>query len=133
MVILGLLEMHDLIDFQVKPGPLGLVLALVDHELLCDGFAELLLSRWNSWPDLRTLLWGTGYPFELAHVLHPGHRKMGKVGPLEIVVYDPDFLWIMDGEALAPVDRQSVTETPVICLDGRFRCLYADIYGVVQN
>ena len=92
-----------MIDLQVKPEPLGLVLVLVGHELLCDGFAELLLGRWNSWHDLRTLLWGTDYPFELAHVLHPGHCKVGKVGPLEVVVYDPDFLWIMDGEVLARV------------------------------
>ena len=39
----------------------------------------------------------------------------------------------MDGEAMARVDRKSVTEAPVICLDGRFRYLYADIHGIVRN
>ena len=79
VVILGLFEMQNVIDLQVKPEPIGLVLALVGHELLCDGFVELLLGRWNSWPDLGTHLLGTDYPFELAHVLHPGHRKVGKL------------------------------------------------------
>ena len=106
---------------------------VIDHELLCDGFAELLLGRWNSWSDIRTLLLGTDYPFELVHVLHPGLRKVGKVGPVEVVVYDRDFLWIMDGEALALGYRKIVTEAPVICPDGRFRYLYADHHGVVQN
>ena len=36
-------------------------------------------------------------------------------------------------KSLARVDRKGVTEAPVICLDGRFRCLYAEIHGVVQN
>ena len=45
VVILGLFEMQDVIDLQVKPEPHGLVQALVGHELLCDGFAELLLGR----------------------------------------------------------------------------------------
>jgi len=43
-------------------------MALAGHELLCDGLTQLLLG--NSWSDLRTLLWGTDYPFELVHVLH---------------------------------------------------------------
>ena len=42
VVILGLFEMHDVIDLQVKPEPLGLVLALVGHEILCGVAARLL-------------------------------------------------------------------------------------------
>ena len=92
VVILGLFEMQDVIDLQVNAKPLGLVLARVGHERLCDGFAELLLGRWYSWSDLRTLLRGTDYPFEL---VHPGHRKVGKVGPLEVVVYNPDLFGVL--------------------------------------
>lgn len=69
-VIVRRLELQDVVDLQVKPEPLGLVLALVGHQLPLNGFAELLLGLG---PDLRTLLWGTGNPLKLMHILYPGH------------------------------------------------------------
>ena len=46
---------------------------------------------------------GTDYPLELIQELHPGHPKLGVVGPLEIAVDDPDVLSVMDRKALARV------------------------------
>lgn len=62
--MLGLLEMQDVIDLQGKHMPLGSVLTLVSHELLCDSgcaTAILLAGRWKS--DLGTLIRGADYLF----------------------------------------------------------------------
>jgi hypothetical protein len=54
VVLLGIPEPENIIDIKVKPLKfLGLVLALVGHELPLNGFAELLFGLG---PGLRTLL-----------------------------------------------------------------------------
>lgn len=84
VVILGLLELQDVVDLQVKPhskaASLGSVLALVGHQLFCNGLrrlrSKLLLGEL---PGLRTLRWRTDYPFELVHTVHTRHSKVSKV------------------------------------------------------
>ena len=59
-------------------------------------------------------LWGTDYPLELVHVLHPWHSQVGKIWPLQEVIDDPDFLGICDGETLAWVDCDGIAKSPVL-------------------
>ncbi len=119
-----------MVHLQIKPEPLGLVLALVGYELSLDDYAELLLRELL---DLRTLLWRTNYPFELVHILHSGNCKVSKVRPLKVVIYDPDFLWIFNRKSLARVDCQCVTEAPVVCLYCSFRCFDCYTLDVVED
>lgn len=45
--------------------------------------------------NLRFFFCGIGYPFELVHILHPRNSETGEVGPLEEVLDDSDFLWVV--------------------------------------
>ena len=96
-----------MVDLEVESlETFGSVQALVAHELTLNSLAELLLG-WGS-PVFRTLFWWTGDPFELMHILHTRHSEVGQIGPLEVVVDDPDLFGIVYGEALACVNRHHV-------------------------
>ena len=105
--------------------PLALVLPLVGHQLPLDDFAELLLGEL---PDLRTLFWGAHYTFELCEIFHPRDRKIGQVGPLEEVVNDPDFLRVVDCEALGTMYSHRVSKSPVIT-----PFAIKDFLGIIQG
>lgn len=94
-----LVHLEHFANLQVKPFiTFGLILTLVGHKLLYDGLAELLLG--SGCYHVGTLLRRVSYPFEMVHVLHTGYYQVGEIGPLEIVVDDPDLLRVVDGEAL---------------------------------
>ena len=98
-----------MINHQAKPEPLGLVLSLIGHKLFYDVLAELLLGECAC--TLRALLLGAYYPLELAEILH---CKVSPVGPLEKVVYDPDFLGVCNCETLARMNGEGVAKSPVL-------------------
>ena len=51
---------------------------------------------------------------KLAEILHPSDCKISQVGPLEKVVYDPDFLGVGNYETLARVNGEGVAKSPVL-------------------
>lgn len=94
-----------MINPEVESQPFGRALALVGNKFPLDDFAKLRLTEL---PDFETLLQWAGYLFELVHVLHPGHYQVSQVGPLEIVIYDPDFLGVFDRQVRARVGSHGI-------------------------
>ena len=110
-VLLFVPELQDGVNFQIELTLLGSVLAFVSSEFLCDLGSELLIAQWLS--DLGSLSLRKDNPFKLLQVLHAGNRQVNKVGPLEVVIYDPDLLGTFDGQTLRAMNCKGITEAPI--------------------
>lgn len=103
MVILGILELQDVVDLQIKPAPFNLLLALASHELPLDDFAEQLLGEF---------LCLTGSSSARAGVLHAADGEVCEIRPLEEIVDDPHFLRIT--ESLARVNCHCIVDITIL-------------------
>jgi len=94
-ISLQLFELQYVVYFHVKPVvPFGFILALVANQFFCNYLPQPLLA--HGFFLLGTLLWWTNDPFELLHIFRTQHCEVSVVGTLEIVVHNPDLLWVID-------------------------------------
>ena len=115
--------------------PLGGVNALVGLKLPADVLAgnSLVVSR--PWGAAVGVWWGAA-PGELSQVLDSRDSQVRKIAPLDVVVDDPDLLWVFDGQALAAVHSKGVAKSPVLppfAIEDLLCCLYGHLHHIVQN
>ena len=89
----------NILHAQVVCQALGSVDALVRLELETDVLAGLCFVI--CWWGRAICFWRRAAPDKLVEILHTGHRKVGQVALLEVVIDNPHLLWVLDGQALA--------------------------------
>ena len=111
-VALFVFEGRNVLHTQVVPQALCSINVLVWLELVANVFPYCgIVVRWWGWT---ICIWRRTTPHSLVEVMHLGDSQVTQVAPLEVIVYDPYLLWVVDGEALAAVHRHSVAESPVV-------------------
>ena len=110
-ILLGLLELQDINSIDSSPGP-GIC-----ERMFLDAFMYLLLVVLPGFGALNR----TGHPFKLTRVHDSEDCQLVGIRSVEIIVYYPDLLRVMDAEVHGGMHSKCTTETPIIGLDSLFQ------------